>query len=70
VAEKPANQPERYLSYLLRMWQEGSGDSPLWRASLESPQSDELQGFAGLDELFDFLREQISTLHENHNTRR
>ena len=57
-------QQRRYLSYLLRLWQESGGSSdplgdvPVWRASLESPQSDERQGFAGLDELVAFLRKQ------------
>ena len=50
MAEKPVKQQKRYLSYLLRLWQEKAGgtpggDPPLWRASLERPQSDERQGF-------------------------
>ena len=52
------DQQSQYLSYLLRLWQEGSGDPPLWRASLESPQREEPQRFAGLDELFAYLRER------------
>jgi hypothetical protein len=52
------DQQSQYLSYLLRLWQEGGGDPPLWRASLESPQSEEPQRFAGLDELFAYLRER------------
>ena len=52
------NQQRRYLSYLLRLWQESNGEAPLWRASLESPQSDERRGFAGLDELFAHLQER------------
>ena len=57
-------QRRRYLSYLLRLWQESGGASDLpgeasmWRASLESPQSDECQGFADLNDLVAFLREQ------------
>ncbi|MGD2179028.1 MAG: hypothetical protein PVG71_14540 [Anaerolineae bacterium] len=57
------NHQERYLSYLLRMWQDSGGspggDPPLWRASLESPHNHTVQAFAGLDELFAFLREQV-----------
>jgi hypothetical protein len=61
------NHQERYLSYLLRVWEEGGGspggdtpdEPPLWRASLESPHSHEVRSFAGLDELFAFLREQV-----------
>jgi hypothetical protein len=54
-----------YLSYLLRLWQvSGDGEPPdmgrkaIWRASLESTRTGERRGFASLDELFDFLREQ------------
>ena len=54
------NQQQRYLSYLLRLWQESGSrlsrsDPPLWRASLERPQSDERLGFASLAELFAYL---------------
>jgi hypothetical protein len=53
-------QEGRYLAYLLRLWQESSGssDPPLWRASLQRPQSDEVQGFASLGELFAFLENE------------
>jgi hypothetical protein len=57
MADKPTNQPRQYLSYLLRLWRE-SGDPPLWRASLQSPQSEEVQGFAGLGDLFAFLENE------------
>jgi hypothetical protein len=56
--DKSMNQQKQYLAYLLRLWQD-SGGSPLWRASLESPQSHELQAFADPEELFAFLREQM-----------
>jgi hypothetical protein len=63
VVDNPMNQQKRYLAYLLRLWQEGGGsppgDPPIWRASLETPQSHELQAFAGLDELVAFVREQM-----------
>lgn len=70
LVEKPMNQQRRYLSYLLRLWQESAdlppdgvppgrvppdGDPPLWRASLEGPSSEELMGFASLADLFAFL---------------
>jgi hypothetical protein len=66
VAEKPMKQQKRYLSYLLRLWQESGGsppgdplgDPPLWRASLESPQSGERLGFASLADLFAFLEKE------------
>ena len=58
------NPKGRYLSYLLRLWQESAGDRPSgtaaeWRASLQDAQSDHIRLFAGPDELFAFLREQI-----------
>jgi hypothetical protein len=58
------NQERRYLAYLLRLWQESGGsgdplgDPPLWRASLERPQSGERLGFASLKDLFAFLEEE------------
>jgi hypothetical protein len=60
LVEKPRKQERRYLSHLLRLWLEDAGDPPgserpRWRASLESPQSGELQGFASLEVLFAFL---------------
>jgi hypothetical protein len=48
-------QKRRYLSYLLRLWQQGGGEQPQWQASLECPQSGERRGFASLVDLFDFL---------------
>jgi hypothetical protein len=49
----------RYLAFLLRLWQEGGVDPPLWRASLESPQSSERRGFASLADLFTFLEKEV-----------
>ena len=46
----------RYLSYLLRLWQTNDGGKQIWRASLESPGAGERQGFASLEDLFDFLQ--------------
>ena len=47
-----------YLSYLLRLWQTGEGGEQVWRASLESPGTKRRQGFASLENLFDFLESQ------------
>ncbi len=53
-------EPRPYLSYLLRLWSvEGTGER-IWHASLESPHSGERTGFASLDDLFDFLRQQVN----------
>jgi hypothetical protein len=55
-----------YVSYLLRLWEESEGspasdplgEPPLWRVSLESPQTHTVKAFASLEELFAFLRGQ------------
>jgi hypothetical protein len=49
---------QRYLSYLLRMWQTSDGKETVWRASLQSPSSEERHGFASLEELTDFIKDQ------------
>ncbi len=49
-----------YRSYLLRMWQTGDGKECAWSASLEQPGTQERRGFATLDDLFDFLRNQTA----------
>jgi hypothetical protein len=63
--EETIRQQRQYLSYLLRLWQAGTsdppGDSPLWRASLESPQTGGRLGFASLGDLLDFLEEEIGS---------
>jgi hypothetical protein len=61
---KPMNERQRYLSYLLRMWQTSDETEQIWRASLEVPGTGERQGFASLDELFDFLRTRTEPLNE------
>jgi hypothetical protein len=59
IHDTPNDTPERrdYLSYLLRLWRVGKEEA-VWRASLESPHTGERIGFASLDALFAFLREQ------------
>ena len=37
------------------------GEAPLWRASLERPQSDQRQGFASLARLFAFLENETQS---------
>jgi hypothetical protein len=49
---------QRYLSYLLRLWQTSDGKETVWRASLQSPSSEERHGFASLEELMNFLEAQ------------
>jgi hypothetical protein len=55
-------QKQRYLSYLLRLWQTSDGKKHIWRASLQSPNTQERRGFASLEELMDYLETQ--TGHE------
>jgi hypothetical protein len=61
VAEVPINQRRRYLSYLLRLWQEGADVPPLWRASLERSQGGDRLGFASLADLFAFLEDETGS---------
>ncbi len=53
-----AKKQTSYLAYLLRLWRVDEKGKTIWRASLQSPQTRERRGFASLDDLFDFLREQ------------
>jgi hypothetical protein len=48
----------RYISYLLRLWQTRDEARSIWRASLEDPQSGERRGFADLEQLCVFLKQQ------------
>jgi hypothetical protein len=59
-----AKRRRDYLSYLLRVWRTGSGESEAWRASLENPFTGERRGFAGLKDLFVYL--QARTDAEEH----
>jgi hypothetical protein len=49
------SQQQRYIAYLVRLWQTGLADTPIWRASLEDPHTGERRSFANLDVLFAFL---------------
>lgn len=51
-----------YVSYMLRLWLENEQEHEYtarsqgeWRASLEDPHTQEIQVFADLEALFDFL---------------
>jgi hypothetical protein len=50
----------RYLAYLVRLWQPGHNDEPVWRASVENPHTAEHHYFANLEALFAFLEEQTT----------
>jgi hypothetical protein len=57
ITEKNNNRRD-YFAYMLRLWQDGGARERVWRASLQSPHSGDLIGFASLDDLFAFLRRQ------------
>ena len=59
------SRQRRYLSYMLRLWQTSDGGRLVWRASLESPSTHERQGFASMQELFDFLQAQAGRAEQN-----
>jgi hypothetical protein len=59
-AWKPMTYKMPYVSYLLRLWQETGEGSPVWRASLESPQSGECHGFADLAGVIQFLEAEMN----------
>ena len=50
------------LSYLLRLWRVGDVEGPTWRASLKIVHNGEKVGFASLEDLFHFLRNETGTL--------
>jgi hypothetical protein len=53
-------EPRRYRAYLLRLWlAEGDDGHRIWRAALEEARTGERKGFAGLESLFAFLKEQL-----------
>jgi hypothetical protein len=56
--QKGSGEVSGYVSYLLRLWRERGSASIHWRASLQDPHSGERVGFAHLDELVAFLRQQ------------
>ena len=55
-------EPRRYRAYLLRLWQaEGEDGRPVWRAAIEDARTSERRGFADLESLFAFLKQQLDT---------
>jgi hypothetical protein len=59
-----------YMAYLLRLWRVKEEGKTTWRASLQSPQTRERRGFASLDVLFDFLRQQTETELDSEESER
>ena len=48
-----------YFSFVLRLWRAGNDKEPVWRASLNNALTQELVGFAGLEEMCAYLEAQI-----------
>jgi hypothetical protein len=59
-------EPREYITYMLRLWRAGDGDSPSWRAMLENPRTGERQVFANLVELFSFIAETTRDENRRH----
>ncbi len=59
----PTERPPAYRSYLLRFWEERGelATPPVWRFSLEDPQTAHRHGFASLSALTDWLQAQIGS---------
>ena len=65
-----------YISYMLRLWLENDSESDHtirdgtgWRASLEDPYTQEIQGFADMEALFAFLLKETELLASGMATR-
>ncbi|MGD8462332.1 MAG: hypothetical protein PVI09_00565 [Anaerolineae bacterium] len=69
VPKETRNQKD-YVSYMLRMWRDrgdekaGPSEEAPWRASLQSPRTGEMVGFASLDDLLDYLRARGGGMQE------
>jgi hypothetical protein len=60
-----AEELQRYRAYLLRLWWAGHDGQAGWRASLEEPHTGTRHGFATLEQLFSFLKEQTDRDTDN-----
>ena len=54
-----SEKERRYIAYLMRLWQIERKGQLLWQASLEDARTGKRQGFASVEALFDFLRQQM-----------
>jgi hypothetical protein len=55
-------RPSRYRVYLLRFWEEGRENPELpgtWRFSLEDPRTSQRRGFADLEAMVGFVRQEM-----------
>jgi hypothetical protein len=58
-----------YRSFLLRLWQAGTPEKPVWRASLEDPRTGRVLGFDNLVMLCGYLRSLESSLENDPGVR-
>lgn len=63
-----SNIEQRYVAYLLRLWQVNTTESTVWRASLEDPHTGEQKGFADLESLLSFLKKQTDDAVERNES--
>jgi hypothetical protein len=50
--------PKQYQAYLVRIWSVKKTEGVIWHAFITNAHTSESRGFANLDELFDYLRQQ------------
>jgi hypothetical protein len=59
-----SQKPFRYLSYIVRCWQEPSvhagRETSVWRFSLQDPRTGQQRGFATLEALLISLQEELA----------
>ena len=51
---------ERDHTFLIRIWETGKPETPVWRVSIENTRTREMTGFDSLGELVEFLRIAMS----------
>jgi hypothetical protein len=56
-----------YRSFLLRLWQAGTPETPVWRASLEDPRTSQVVGFDNLEKLCGYLQSLESGLENDQS---
>ncbi len=54
---------QQYFSFLLRIWQAGTSEQPIWRASLEDPHTHQVTSFKDMNGLFAYLSRISNTQH-------
>jgi hypothetical protein len=62
MPSKPGRPSFQYHLFILSLWQESGslpGQPDVWRCSVEDAQGGQRRGFKNLDELFQFLDNQV-----------